>query len=915
MELRQLGDNLESIKAEPKKDVQSSGWLMDNIAHPFVNAAVIDPINAVASVSEAVSGKHLPRVDLLSVPETNGTGSWLAQTLSSGVGAIAPYVLAGKMTGGAFESGGRVLEANNLIKTGGFTAKFLASERTGMIVGAGLYGGARDPMGHETRFGNAVGSMVGFGAFEYGNHLTKGLSLSRSIPLRALVGAAGGTSQLMTANLISEGSIGSTDNLMKAASSGAALNLFLPAAQHSFGKAVDAVNVRMGRPIPVDHFAARENWTDNGPLQDLISRSPLSRVQRTSAETSINQDSNVVKLATGAGPEKLGHEISHRISAKQAEPEFKAAAELLKTDPEAAKQKFIDIRTAQEKAALEAESRVKAAADQKSPYTDTNPEIIHQLRANSELSYGDLFTKEAAEFQSSGGKFRPKTDFSGAEYRGVGENGLHLFVYEKPAPNPNGAPEKVVGYETNNDKSFQRWTKEDAIADQSGKTWGTIESFKEPVETPYGTANMVESFPDKSIAYHIVKSDVVASNTVLRVYTEGLATEYGTVTSTVTHADGRVDYGKMDGSTAVKYAIPEEKWYGKVATEDTKTDGTTFYHLSDGATVEYYPNPLKVQIAMPDNSVREVQVESAWRSNGKASHSMIDKILERGEVPPEGKPVADSAPVKSEYLLTNETSIEQIFHPGRIEVIERPLGGPETTFSPTYIMENFATPLATSEGPVNRLVRTADSTIYDLADGKGTKVQVYDKDHTRPTDYGDANRVVYSSNDFVQFTKLNGNKVLTNANRSISVEGYGEFKAIETASNGSEFYHRANGTTVEVYPTEVTSNAGSFVAFEKTPNGVILYRPAGSADFHSLELNFANKNMTYSDANGNLISDGFKSMNNFQLLRKFNPAQFPEGHDVPGVGKVRTIETDANGHNTYLLVDGNYVTDAPAASN
>ena len=57
------------------------------------------------------------------------------------MGAIAPYVLAGKMTGGALESGGRVLEANNLIKTGGFTAKFLASERTGMIVGAGLYGG------------------------------------------------------------------------------------------------------------------------------------------------------------------------------------------------------------------------------------------------------------------------------------------------------------------------------------------------------------------------------------------------------------------------------------------------------------------------------------------------------------------------------------------------------------------------------------------------------------------------------------------------------------------------------------------------------------------------------------------------------------------------------------------------------
>ncbi|MBS1953979.1 MAG: hypothetical protein JST89_07335 [Cyanobacteria bacterium SZAS-4] len=910
-----MGDNLESIKAEPKKDVQSSGWLMDNIAHPFVNAAVIDPINAVASVTEAVSGKHLPRVDLLSVPESTGTGSWLAQTLSGGVGAIAPYVLAGKLTGGALESGGRVLESKNLISTGGFTAKFLASERTGMILGAGLYGGARDPMGHETRFGNAVGSMVGFGAFEYGNSLTKGLSLSRSIPLRALVGAGGGAAQLMTSNLISEGSIGSTDNLMKAASSGAALNLFLPAAQHSFGKAVDAVNVRMGRPIPVDHFAARENWTDNGPLQDLISRSPLSRVQRTAGETSINQDSNVVQLANGAGPEKLGHEISHRISAKQAEPELKAAADLLKTDPEAAKQKFVDIRTAQEKAALEAESRVKAAMDTKSPYADTNPEIIHQLRANSELSYGDLFNKEAAQFESTGGKFRPSKDFSGTEYRGKGENGLHLFVYETPAENPFKGPEKVVGYETNDDKSFQRWTKADAIADQDGRTWGSIEAFSKPTETPYGMADRVESFPDKSIAYHITSSEVVAPNTVLRVYTEGLPTEYGTVTSTVTHPDGRVDYGKLDGSSAVKYATPSEEWYGKVASADTKTDGTTFYHLTDGATVEFYQNPLKVQIAMPDNSVREVEVESAWRSNGKASHSMLDKFLERGEVPPEGTPVADSAPIKSEYILSNDTTLEQIYHPDHIQVIERPLNGPESTFSPTYIMENFANPISTPEGSVNRLVRTADSTIYDLADGKGTKVQVYDKDHTRTTDYGDANRVVYSANDFVQFTKLNGNKVLTNTNRSIGVDGYGEFKAIETAPDGSEFYHRANGSVVEVYPTEVTSTVGGIVAFEKTANGLILYRPAGSADFHSLELNFASKNMTYSNANGDLIQDGFKSMNNFQLLRRFNPAQFPDGLDIPGVGKVRSIETNADGHNTYLLADGNYVTDAPATSN
>jgi hypothetical protein len=907
-----LGGNLETLKIEPKKDVESSGWLMDNLAHPFVNAAVIDPINAVASVGEAASGKHLPRIDLLSVPESTGTASWLAQTLSGGVGAIAPYVIAGKLTGGALESGGRFLESKNLISTGGVSAKFLASERTGMIVGAGLYGGARDPQGHETRFGNAVGSMVGFGAFEYGNSLTKGLSLSRSVPLRALVGAVGGTGQLMTSNLISEGNFGSTDNLMKAASSGAALNLFLPAAQHQLGKAIDATNIKMGRPIPVDHFVARENWTDNSPLQSIIDRSPLTRVQRAATgDASLNQNDNVVTLGPNDGPAKLGHEVNHRITGKQAESSYKEAADLLKTDPDAAKQKFIDIRTAQEKAAIEAESRVQAAADMKSPYKDTNPDLIKQLRATNDQTYGDLFKQEADQFEKSGGKFRPSKDFSGS-YR-KGDNGLHLFVYDKETefPGTKGFPatkEQVAAYETNNDSSFQRWTKMDAVNDENGKTWGTIEIFAEPVETPYGMANRVDSFPDKSIAYHITESDVVANNTVVRVYTKGTPTEYGIVTSTVTHPDGQVDYGKLDGTSATKYAIPKEEFYGKVIAEDTKSDGTTFYHLTDGGTVEYYSTPLKVQMAMPDGSVREVQVETAWRSNGKASRSMMDRVLERGTEPPDSEPVANSAPIRSEYLLTDQTSMEQVFHPDRIEIIERPVNGEINTFSPKFMVEEFASPIQTPEGSVNRMVRSFDSSVYHINDGADTRVQVYDANHSRPTEYGDATRVLYLKNDMVQYTLANGNKVLTHPS-GIDTE-YGVAKGIETAPDKTEYYHRQNGGVVEKYPEPVTTNVGTIDAIEKTPNGVILYRPQGANDFHSVEIDYTNKRMTYSDDNGDMIANGYKPLlNDFMLMRKFNPKQYPDGKVMPQ-GKVRSIETDANGVSTYRLVDGTAVTDA-----
>ncbi len=213
------------------------------------------------------------------------------------------------------------------------------------------------------------------------------------------------------------------------------------------------------------------------------------------------------------------------------------------------------------------------------------------------------------------------------------------------------------------------------------------------------------------------------------------------------------------------------------------------------------------------------------------------------------------------------------------------------------------------------MVRTADSNIYDLTDGK--KVQVYDKDHTRPTDYGDANRVVYLKDDFVQFTKLNGNIVTTNTGeppRLIPITGFGDnFKAVETTPDGMQYYHRPDGSVIEHYPSEVTSTVGPIVAFEKTANGLILYSPPGASTFDSLELNFANKNMTSSDPQGNLVTGGFKSIDsNFKLLRRFNPAQYPEGQMIPGVGKVRSIETNADGYNTYLLADGKYVTDAPA---
>ncbi len=206
---------------------------------------------------------------------------------------------------------------------------------------------------------------------------------------------------------------------------------------------------------------------------------------------------------------------------------------------------------------------------------------------------------------------------------------------------------------------------------------------------------------------------------------------------------------------------------------------------------------------------------------------------------------------------------------------------------------------------MTRLVHNFDSTIYYRADADGTRTQVYDSTHRRPTDYGDANRVDYFRDNFEQYTKDNGNKVLARP-EGIQTD-YGNAKAIETAPDGTDFYHRLDGTVVERYPAEVTSNFGNIQAVEAKPQGLILHRPPGSVDFQSLEIDFASKRMTYLDGNGDIIPNGFKALTDL-ILRKFNQTQYPNGKTMPQ-GQVRSIETDINGVNTYRLVDGSVVKD------
>jgi hypothetical protein len=67
---------------------------------------------------------------------------------------IAPYVVAGRATGGAMRWSGEALGVE------GRTAELFKDEKIAQIAGAGIYDGMRRPDQGQTRLGNALSGLV-----------------------------------------------------------------------------------------------------------------------------------------------------------------------------------------------------------------------------------------------------------------------------------------------------------------------------------------------------------------------------------------------------------------------------------------------------------------------------------------------------------------------------------------------------------------------------------------------------------------------------------------------------------------------------------------------------------------------------------------------------------------------------------
>lgn len=211
-------------------------WLDNNIAHPFVNSAVFEPYDAVASsvnaIVDAVSGhQFLPEINIETTSSKFLSPDWLAQTIAGGLGMIAPYMVAGKISGSVMSRSASALALD------GKAFDLLNSRQAAQIVGATIYGGMMKPGQGQTRLGDALSSAAAFSIFGLGNRLTSGFNPISKLATRFVTGAIGGASQSTIGQLASDQELPSMESFTHAAISGAVLNTAMPAAQDGLAKA------------------------------------------------------------------------------------------------------------------------------------------------------------------------------------------------------------------------------------------------------------------------------------------------------------------------------------------------------------------------------------------------------------------------------------------------------------------------------------------------------------------------------------------------------------------------------------------------------------------------------------------------------------------------------------------------------
>lgn len=225
----------ETVDFQFRDETKEPGWVEGNIINPFVNSLVITPRNAAANVVNFVGqGELIGKAESLPVSQSEfGTAGWFAQNISAGLGAIVPYVVAGKVAGAGMRRVGVKLAAEGSGVLINRSATVMKSELAAQMLGAAAIDFARDTRPGETHLGNAAGGAAAFFVFGKGNAITLTNSFLRRQIARAGVGAVGGVTGITASSLVAGEGLPELRLLGEAAVAGGTMNLALPPLQRA----------------------------------------------------------------------------------------------------------------------------------------------------------------------------------------------------------------------------------------------------------------------------------------------------------------------------------------------------------------------------------------------------------------------------------------------------------------------------------------------------------------------------------------------------------------------------------------------------------------------------------------------------------------------------------------------------------
>ena len=281
-------------------------WTRKNVINPIINASVVETLNAGANVLNAAA-KPLAGNDLVGkvghlevAPAQFMTGSWLAQTVSSGLGGVVPYVLAGKVAASSLRGVGSSFGLE------GTASQILKHRSTSAILGAAAFDFVRDTRANETHSGNALAGAAAFGVFELGNAMTGNAGGLAKYINRAAIGGIGAVTSLTVSRAISTGELAGKEEYAQAFITGGIMNNVLPPLQNKVSEIGDQVNVALGRGVSVDRYRGQSKMLD-----EIIDKNPWARVQPGSKSNDIDVVANRVHLQGQQGsPEVLARELT-----------------------------------------------------------------------------------------------------------------------------------------------------------------------------------------------------------------------------------------------------------------------------------------------------------------------------------------------------------------------------------------------------------------------------------------------------------------------------------------------------------------------------------------------------------------------------------------------------------------------------